>query len=146
MLTEPAQLIEQAIWLAARAHAGQVDKGGLPYLLHPLAVMDKMAPDDIEGRIVAVLHDVFEDTNTSPDELSCFSLAVKLAINAITKQDGESNKSYWSRVKANRIALRVKLKDIEHNSSEARLTVLPKEEAEYLRQKYKKAVEYLLAT
>ena len=59
--------LEKAIELAARHHAGQLDKGGMPYILHPLAVM--MAVDDQRAKIVAVLHDALEDTALTEADL-----------------------------------------------------------------------------
>ena len=61
------QTLERAIAIAAAAHAGQLDKGGAPYILHPLKVMLRMT--SLEERIVAVLHDVVEDCGLSLDDL-----------------------------------------------------------------------------
>ena len=137
--------LEQAINLASEWHFGQRDKGSMPYILHPLTVMLKMNEDDIDGRIVAVLHDIIEDTILPMQILyQTFHREVVDAIVAITKEASETNKQYWTRVKANPIALRVKLKDIEHNSSPERLYNIPnKREREYLRNKYSEAKSFL---
>jgi (p)ppGpp synthase/HD superfamily hydrolase len=135
-------MLEQAIEIALSAHRGQIDKGGMLYILHPLYVMSCV--DEIDTKIVAVLHDVVEDTNITLEYLSeHFSKTIVDAIGAITHRKGESNKEYWKRVKANPLALQVKLADIAHNSSEKRLAALSKEEQEYLRGKYKAAIEFL---
>lgn len=133
--------LEAAISVASSAHLGQRDKGGLPYILHPLAVMLSMPQDDEAGRIVAVLHDVVEDTVVNLDRLRLFGFATDVvdAVDAISKRDGETNRDYWTRCKANPIAARVKIKDMEHNSSEERLACLGADEAEYLRGKYAEA-------
>lgn len=144
------QTLIDAIHLAVAAHGDQLDKGGLPYILHPLHVMDTV--DGIDAKIVAVLHDVVEDTaadiGTTRDCIVFqnytyyFSPAIIEAIDAITKRNGEKKEIYWARVKANPLALQVKLADIAHNTSEARLAVLPLEEANYLRGKYAKALKF----
>src|SRR5687767_2629355 len=82
--------LERAIAIAAQAHAGQVDKAGQPYILHPLRVMLRLATE--EERIVGVLHDVVEDTPVSLQQLrdEGFSESVLSAVEALTKRDGET--------------------------------------------------------
>lgn len=149
------ELLLQAIRLALDAHGDQLDKAGMPYILHPLHVMNSV--DSIDAKIVAVLHDVIEDTKaTFLFSENCYAICIWFnktsynfpphileALAAISKIVGETNKEYWIRVKANPLALRVKLADIGHNSSEERLNALPPEEATYLRTKYAKALKYL---
>lgn len=85
-----SQTLERAIAIAAAAHEGQVDKGGAPYILHPLKVMLRV--NTLEERIVAVLHDVVEDCGISFDDLrkEGFSETVLTAIESVTKVPGES--------------------------------------------------------
>jgi len=135
--------LEHAIAIAAKAHQGQADKGGLPYILHPLAVMLSMPKEDYDGQIVAVLHDVVEDTEVRLDDLREW-LAEHLvdAVEAITKREGETNREYWARCRGNAIAARVKIADMKHNSSVERISVLPYDQQEYLCRKYAEALEY----
>ena len=82
--------LERAIQIAAEAHSGQFDKGGEPYILHPLRVMLRMQSN--EERIVAVLHDVVEDSRDhSIETLSQegFAPAITEAVGALTKRQGE---------------------------------------------------------
>ena len=152
-----------AIELAVKAHGMQLDKAGMLYVLHPLHVMNNV--EGIDAKIVAVLHDVVEDTEVEiaklyseePDdnEGKRYLLYEKLseyyefderiidAIDAITKREGEKNTEYWTRVKACPLALRVKLADIAHNLSPARLARLSKDEADYLAGKYRKTLNFL---
>ena len=58
--SNPMSTLERAIQIAALAHAGQFDKAGQPYILHPLRVMFRM--EEEHERIAAVLHDVVEDS------------------------------------------------------------------------------------
>jgi len=139
------QELETAIELATRAHAGQVDKAGAPYIEHPLRVMKRLPPGDFEGRIVAVLHDVLEDTEVERADLEAagFSAAVCDALRALTHRDGEPNRIYWARVADDPLARRVKLADIADNSDESRLSKLPPDVAARLRAKYARAREAL---
>lgn len=105
--------LNRAIIIATQAHAGQVDKGGNPYILHPLRVMLKM-PDE-KTRIVAVLHDVLEDTPLTLEDLrkEGFSEDILEALDHLTRREGESYKKFIRRAKQHPISRLVKLEDIE---------------------------------
>ena len=107
--------VERAIAIAAEGHAGQLDKAGNPYVLHPLRVMLRL--DTPEERMAGVLHDVVEDCGWSIDDLRAegFSEAVLLAVDAVTKRDGETYDEFVMRAAANPIGRRVKLADLEDN-------------------------------
>lgn len=115
-------MLSKAKNLATAAHAGQRDKGGQPYILHPIAVAGRM--DTELEKVVALLHDVVEDTSiTLHDlELAGFGEDVLAAIDAITKRPGEPYDSYIERVKQNRTACRVKIQDLRHNIDLSRIT------------------------
>lgn len=139
-MVQERQLLTRAIRVATLAHEGQLDKAGQPYIYHPLAVMFSMNPLDIVGMIVAVLHDVVEDTKTTLADLAEWLPSDLVdAVDAISKRKGESNREYWARCKANPIARRVKLADMAHNCSPERLAALPYGEQEYLSKKYGEA-------
>lgn len=134
--------LNRAIRIAVEAHAFQFDKVGEPYILHPLAVMGAM--QTYEERIVAVLHDVVEDTDVTIDDIQDhgFSDDILRAVYAISKLPNETNRAYLARVKANPLATKVKLADIAHNAG--RLDKLPRaDEREYLTKKYREATAYL---
>jgi len=130
--------LEDAILIAAEAHRGKEDKGGEPYVLHPLRVMLKL--QGAEERIAAVLHDVVEDTGRELADLAWmgFSEAVVAALDALTHRDGESYEEYVERAAANRIARKVKLADLEDNMDVRRLKDFGREDGERF-QKYHKA-------
>ena len=109
--------INKAITIAVFGHEGQKDEKGFPYIYHPLHVMNSMPIDDEEGRIVAILHDVIEDTRYDAEDLANygFSADIVSALIAISKDSGEPYDDYLERVKGNYLASRVKLKDISHN-------------------------------
>ena len=133
------QTLERAIAIAATAHAGQVDKGGAPYILHPLKVMLRM--NSLEERIVAVLHDVVEDCAISLDDLrkEGFSEEVLSAIESVTKVPGESYEDFVERAAQNPIGRVVKLADLEENSDLSRIASPSWEDLERV-EKYRRAI------
>jgi (p)ppGpp synthase/HD superfamily hydrolase len=115
-------MLERAIQIAAEAHAGQKDKGGAPYILHPLRVM--LAVEGDEARQVAVLHDVLEDCPEFTAEhlrRAGFSEPVLAAIEALTKRAGERYDDFIARIKPNPLAAQVKLADLADNSDLSRI-------------------------
>jgi (p)ppGpp synthase/HD superfamily hydrolase len=117
------EMLSKMISLATERHAGQFDKGGRPYILHPLAVMHKLHTDDEELQCIAVGHDLLEDTSTTAAELYelGFSDRVIDGIFALTKREGELEDDYRQNVKTNSDAIRVKMSDLRHNSDIKRL-------------------------
>ncbi|MBO9689146.1 MAG: HD domain-containing protein [Mitsuaria chitosanitabida] len=113
--------LERAIEIAASAHAGQLDKGGEPYILHPLKVMLRVSGG--AQRMAAVLHDVVEDTGVSLEDLRAegFPDAVVNAVDALTKRPGETRLQAATRAKADPVAREVKLADNAENTDLSRL-------------------------
>lgn len=114
--------IEKAIEIAASAHAGQRDKAGQPYILHPLRVMLRVT-DEYE-QIAAVLHDVVEDTSITLEQLTLegFPREVLQAIDALTKRPGETRLEAAHRAAADPIAKAVKLADNAENIDLSRIS------------------------
>lgn len=135
--------LEKAIRIALDAHAGQLDKQGDPYILHPLNVMQRV--NSTTERIVAVLHDVVEDTTVSLDELRAagFGADIVDAVDALSRRQGESYAAFIERIKPNPIARAVKIADIEHNMDIRRLPALTEDSLERL-QRYRQAWEILI--
>lgn len=124
------RMLNKILVIATTAHAGQFDKGGKPYILHPLTVMHKLRTDDEELMCIALGHDLFEDTSVTPQDLwnEGFSERVIDGILALTKRSGETYEQYKEKVKANPDAVRVKMEDLRHNSDLRRLKgVTPKD-------------------
>lgn len=113
--------LERAIAIAATAHAGQRDKAGQPYILHPIRVMLRVNSDD--ERMAAVLHDVIEDTSITLAQLSAegFPAAVVEAVEALTKRPGESRLAAAGRAAIHPIARAVKLADNAENMDLSRI-------------------------
>jgi (p)ppGpp synthase/HD superfamily hydrolase len=116
--------LSTAIRIAADAHDGQFDKGGHPYILHPLKVMHYTKSDDEEIMAIAVLHDVVEDNKKiTYSFLRSEGLSERIieGVRAMTKIPGESYNEYIERLKQNRDAIIVKMADLRHNSDLRRL-------------------------
>lgn len=116
-------MLNKMLVLATNRHAGQFDRGGNPYILHPLKVMYYLKSDDEELQCMALAHDLIEDTDTTFAELKemGFTDRVVDAIRCLTKMPGESYDDYKQRVKSNKDAVKVKLCDLRHNTDVRRL-------------------------
>lgn len=114
--------IERAVEIAAREHAGDTDKGGDPYLFHPLRLM--FAVSTPAEKMAAVLHDVVEDTPVTLDDLKNegFPVEVVVAVEALTKRTGETRVDAATRAAANPIARVVKLADVTDNMDLGRIS------------------------
>lgn len=121
-------MLSKMISIAASAHDAQVDKAGVPYILHPLEVMRLVSrifqTDDQELLMIAVGHDLFEDTTVDAFQLEkrAFSKRVIDGISALTKEEGKSFAEYKDKVFANEDALKVKYADLTHNLDLSRLS------------------------
>jgi hypothetical protein len=117
--------IEKALAIAAEAHAGQKDQDGQPYILHPLRLMGSV--DGLAAKIVAILHDVIEDTRVTRDDLRAAGFPDPLvdSVVSLTHREGESYADYVVRCKRDEVARRVKLADLEDNTRPSRVLFRP---------------------
>lgn len=129
-----------ALDIAKRAHFGQTDKGGHPYILHPMWVAEQM--DDELSTVVALLHDVVEDTSVRPKDLLNAGISERAvqAIKVLTWNEDVSYFDYVENIKTDPIAKKVKLADLAHNTDESRIGP---DYPEYLKLKYRIAKEIL---
>ncbi len=133
---------ELAKALCRYAHRGQTDKSGAPYYLHPFTVSEKVEGED--EKIVALLHDVIEDTDIGSDTITdLFGPTVSEAVLSVTRREGESYMDFVGRAKQNPIGRKVKLADLEHNMDLSRLRTVTEKDRERL-EKYRKAKELLM--
>lgn len=128
------ELLGKVLVLATNAHAGQFDRGGNPYILHPLKVMHYLKSDDEELQCIALLHDVIEDTKTTWSDLADIGCTVRVmeAVAALTKMPGQSYEQYKQGVFANEDAMRVKMADLRHNTDIRRLKGVSQKDLERL--------------
>ena len=132
-------MLEEAIALAVEAHKKQKDKSGQPYILHPLRVMFRLQSET--ERIVAVLHDVVEDSEITFDDLRQmgYNEEVIEALDGVTRREEETYEEFINRSQQNPISRRVKLADLEDNMDIRRLS-RELTERDYKRlQRYKQA-------
>lgn len=135
-------LTKKAMEICITAHGSQKDKSGLPYILHPFHLAERM---QTEAEVcVALLHDVVEDTPWTLHHLreAGFPETVVQAVHLMTHHPGTPYFEYVERIRQNPIARRVKLADLEHNSDPHRLDNPTKKDKER-REKYLKAIEIL---
>jgi (p)ppGpp synthase/HD superfamily hydrolase len=138
-------VLEAAIALACESHRGQTDKGGRPYILHPLRLM--LGFDSTSEQVVAVLHDVVEDSSVTLEQLRelGFDSSVVDALDCLTRRRAESYDDFVDRVAGNPLATRVKLRDIQDNLDLSRLGTLNAEDLQRI-AKYHRALVRLRAT
>jgi (p)ppGpp synthase/HD superfamily hydrolase len=130
--------LEDAIVLAVQAHQGQRDKAEAPYILHPLRVMLRMR-SDVE-RMIAVLHDVVEDTPYTLLDLqqAGYPEQVLEALDCLTRRENETYEEFIERVKANPLARKIKIADLEDNMDIRRISDLQEKDVERLKR-YRRA-------
>jgi (p)ppGpp synthase/HD superfamily hydrolase len=117
------EMLDKMLVICTNAHHGQYDKGGRPYILHPLRVMSFLKTDDEELQCIALGHDVIEDTKVTYAELreAGISQRVQDGIRAMTKQPGQTLEEYKEQIFASTDAMSVKMCDLRHNSDIRRL-------------------------
>ena len=136
--------LERAIQIAVEAHAGAKDKGGKPYILHPINVMMRLETE--EEQIVAILHDVVEDTDWTFEALSeeGFPRNIIEALRTITKHSqDEDYEEFIKRSLNNEIGRKVKIADLKENLDITRIGELEKKDVKRI-NKYKRALEVLM--
>jgi guanosine-3',5'-bis(diphosphate) 3'-pyrophosphohydrolase len=139
--------LEAAIEMAVRAHRGQVDKAGEPYILHPLRVMFRVREQGyrVEVQAAAVLHDVVEDASVTLTEITALSPEVAALVDAVSRRTvGETKEVYATfilRAASNPEARAIKLADIQDNMG--RLDQLQPDEGAFLAKRYERALEIL---
>ena len=133
---------KKAIKLCFEAHKNQVDKSGMPYVFHPFHVAEQMK--DEVTTIVALLHDVVEDTDYTLDDIAAmgFGQDVVEALTLMTHDKSVPYLVYVAKIKDNPVARAVKLADLAHNSDPTRLDVIDEKDKERL-DKYQKAIAIL---
>lgn len=117
------ETLSKMLHIATNAHHGQFDRGGNPYILHPLKVMHYLKTNDEELMAIALGHDVIEDTSVTYKDLRDADIPERVieGIRALTKQPGQTYDEYKEGVFANVDAMRVKMADLRHNTDIRRL-------------------------
>ena len=135
------ELTIKAMNLAYNAHHGQMDKGGVPYIFHPIHLAETM--NDEVSTCVALLHDTVEDTDVTLEQLAHeFPREIVEAVDLLTHRDGVEYFDYVRAIKQNPVAVKVKLADLAHNSDPKRICNQGNQERR--REKYAKAKKILM--
>lgn len=124
-------------------HKNQFDKGGSPYVLHPIAVA--LMCDSESEKVVALLHDVIEDSNYTLEDLRSrfpLSLTEQRALKVLTRDKSMPYRDYIRRIAFYPLAIKVKKADLLHNMDLTRLQSVSQKDQER-NKKYKKAYDYL---
>lgn len=137
-----SQTIKKAVLIAYEAHHGQVDRGGYPYILHPLHLAQEM--EEEITTVVALLHDVVEDSAITLGDLeeAGFEPAALEAISLLTHRAGVPYMDYIRAVGENPIARRVKVADLRHNLDLTRVES-HRQSDDKRQEKYRRALAYL---
>lgn len=137
-------LLMKAIEIATEAHKGQVDKGGHPYIEHPLAVMERV--ELVEEKIVAVLHDVLEDTQWTEEELRLegFPDSIIDGVKSVTRLESETYEAFVQRAANDPIGIEVKIADIEENMDLSRIPNPTEKDIQRIEKRYKRALKLLI--
>ena len=135
-------LTKKAMLLSYNAHHGQYDKGGLPYVFHPFHLAEQMRTE--ETVVIALLHDVIEDTEYTLDDVSGmgFPKAVLDALACLTHDKTVPYMDYIANIKKNPLARVVKIADLRHNSDVSRLNAVDEDSVRRVR-KYEEAIALL---
>ena len=135
-------LYDLALRIAIKAHEGQMDKSGRDYIMHPIRVAERCK--DPRAKIVALLHDIIEDSDVTPEFLrnQGFPEEIIEGILSVTKQEGEDYNAFVRRAAQNPIGKVVKQADLEDNMDIRRLKEISYEDVERLR-KYLRAWQFL---
>lgn len=137
-------MLAVAIKFAAECHQNQVDKGGTPYILHPLTVMSYLETDDLELMCIAVLHDVIEDCHVTGIQLRQLGMSERVVagVVALTRKNKETHTEKMNRLTSNIDAVRVKLCDLRHNCDIRRLkTTLTEKDVARLKVYHRMQIE-----
>ncbi len=139
------ELTQKAMIICYKAHKDRFDKGGVPYVFHPFHVAEQMETE--EEICAALLHDVVEDSNWELEQLEAegFPASVIEAVALLTHNDGSEYLDYVRRLKDNPIAAKVKMADLQHNSTAGRIPNMTERDRERL-AKYRQALEILTDT
>lgn len=138
-------LTNKAMRLAYKAHDGQLDYNGIPYIFHPIHLAEQM--EDECSCCAALLHDVVEDTSVTLDELrKAFPEEVVAVVALLTHEQGVDYFDYIRAIRQNPTAVKVKLADLAHNSDQTRCvgSDLTQEQLHYWKEKYEKARAILM--
>ena len=135
-LIKKGEFLSSMLLLATTRHHGTFDKGGKPYILHPLRVMHRLRTEDEFLQCIALGHDLVEDCGVTYQQLRDAGMPERVVegIRCLTKVPGETEEEYRARVESNWDAVRVKMEDLRDNSDIRRLKGVEQKDVERLQR------------
>lgn len=116
------ELTLRAMQISYLAHSCKYDKGGTPYVFHPMHLAEQMETE--QEICVALLHDVVEDSPYTIDDLKTwFPPDVIRAVELLTRKSKQSYGDYINELADNLLAKKVKIADLKHNLDESRFAL-----------------------
>ena len=145
-MMKKGEMLDKALLLATNSHHGQFDKGGAPYILHPIKVMHYLKTDDEELQCMALLHDVVEDCDVTFVDLEAIGMSKRVidAVRCLTKQRGQTLAEYKEVIFSSKDAMRVKMADLRHNSDIRRLKGVTEKDLERMKKYHQFYLEILV--
>ena len=145
-MMKKGEMLDKALLLATNSHHGQFDKGGAPYILHPIKVMHYLKTDDEELQCMALLHDVVEDCDVTFVDLEAIGMSKRVidAVRCLTKQRGQTLGEYKEVIFSSKDAMRVKMADLRHNSDIRRLKGVTEKDLERMKKYHQFYLEILV--
>ncbi len=135
---DPPTMLSAAMKIATSAHAGQVDKAGQPYIDHPVRIASMV--DGTDAKVVALLHDVVEDSTVTLADLGeVFPPRIVAAVDSVTRRSGETYFEFISRAAADPLGKVVKRADVEDHLGPGHERAIPAT----LIKRYRKALTLL---
>lgn len=136
-----SDILKKADLFAAKAHSGQSDMGGHPYIEHPRHVASTV--DDEIAKVAALLHDTVEDTDVTIDDIRAeFGDEIAEIVGLLTHKKGTPYMEYIKAIAQNDTAKKVKIADLTHNMDTSRLLSFGDMDKKRI-EKYKKALAFL---
>lgn len=137
---EEQKLFAEAVAFAAIKHQGQKRKDGSPYIYHPIKVAELLKNEgyNLQYQMVAILHDILEDTDATEDDVEVFGRDILEAVKLVTRPTGMSEENYVQAILANPMATAVKNADKIHNM----MDVIECENREWARRYTEKVKKY----
>lgn len=125
--------ILKAYLIAKKAHKGQIDKGGNKYINHPIRVAKKVKTK--QAKIVALLHDVLEDTTVTIDDIEkMFNKQIAFQVDCLTKKENQTPEQYLSCIMQDKISVEVKMSDLQDNMNLFRLKTITDSDLQRLKK------------
>lgn len=138
-------MVVAALKLLVKYQGEQTDKGGHPYVLHPIRLALQL--DNETQRAAALLHDIIEDTDCTYHILRQEGISEDIIdiVRILTKKKDESYFNYVKRVKdsKNINAIKIKKLDLIDNMDLTRLKEVTQKDIDRVENRYKKAFELL---